>query len=420
MITRRGVGLVATAIFTFLLARLTQVGWLYLLDAMLWGIVLFSLVLPWLFVASLTMRRRLARREGRAGVPGPSEGEVVQLELGLENGKPWPRYFLSASYLCSLASPDESDQRFFVPRLAGGGATAMVTSVRCHRRGMHHLGPVTVQSKAPFSLFRRRRRLPAPMSVLVYPRVYPLRRLPLLDGMQGTATRPRKTRTGQEVAGSRPFVPGDPLRHLHWRNTARLGTPFVKEFEDMQENTLTIVFDSSRDIGEGQGTVLEYFIKLAASVAGYAIEQGASVRVLTGRLPDHDMLWEPLLKELALLEAGHGHPLPTLVESVPAGSKVLALVSEEDVSGMEALGRRGGEMSGMAVVVLEGFGPDGPMGAGSVADTQRRIGVPVLRCRHGDLQGALSSLEQMEWSTAREGEPAMALLRHTSPRDGTP
>ena len=88
MITRRGVGLAATAIFTFLLARLTQVGWLYLLDAMLWGILLFSLVLPWLFAASLTVHRRLARREGRAGAPGPSEGEVVQLELGLENGKP--------------------------------------------------------------------------------------------------------------------------------------------------------------------------------------------------------------------------------------------------------------------------------------------------------------------------------------------
>ena len=418
MITRRGVGLAATAIFTFLLARLTQVGWLYLLDAMLWGILLFSLVLPWLFAASLTVHRRLARREGRAGAPGPSEGEVVQLELGLENGKPWPRYFLSASYLCSLASPDESDQRFFVPRLAGGSTVSVVSSVRCHRRGLHHLGPVTVQSKAPFGLFRRRKRLPSPMSVLVYPRVYPLRWLPLLDSMLGTSTRPRKTRTGQEVSGSRPFVPGDPLRHLHWRNTARLGSPFVKEFDDMQENTLTIVFDSSRDIGEGQETVLEYSIKLAASVAGYAMERGAKVRLLTGRVPNHDMSWEPLLKELALLEADPGHTLPTLVESLPAGSKVLALISEEDVPGMEALGRLGGEMSGMAVVVLEGFGDGGPERVDFATDARRRIGVPVVSCRCGDLLGALSSLEQMEWSTVREG--AMASIRQAPPRDGTP
>ena len=148
------------------------------------------------------------------------------------------------------------------------------------------------------------------------------------------------------------------------------------------------------------------------------MERGAKVRLLTGRVPNHDMSWEPLLKELALLEADPEHTLPTLVESLPAGSKVLALISEEDVPGMEALGRLGGEMSGMAVVVLEGFGDGGPERVDFATDAQRRIGVPVVSCRCGDLLGALSSLEQMEWSTVREG--AMASIRQAPPRDGTP
>lgn len=46
MITLRGAAVVAAAIFTFFLARLTQVGWLYMVDAMLWGVILLSFVLP--------------------------------------------------------------------------------------------------------------------------------------------------------------------------------------------------------------------------------------------------------------------------------------------------------------------------------------------------------------------------------------
>ena len=74
MITFRGAFLVATAFFTFLLARLTQVDWLYLLDAVFWGLILLSLALPWMAVASLSVRRRLTRPQGRPGATGPSLG----------------------------------------------------------------------------------------------------------------------------------------------------------------------------------------------------------------------------------------------------------------------------------------------------------------------------------------------------------
>ena len=340
MITFRGALLVATAILTFLLARLTQVGWLYIMDALLWGVILLSLALPWLAVMSLEAHRRVVRREGTAGSPGPSEGEVIQVKLWLENRRSWPHYFLSVSYHCPLASPAERWQRFFVPRLDGSSSLCLVSAVQCHRRGLHQLGPVNLESKAPFGLFRRRVRLPSPLSVLIYPQVYPLRGLPLLEGMQGTRARPQKTRAGQEIAGSRLYYPGDPLRHVHWRNTARQGRPIVKEFEDTQENTLVVVFDSSHDMGQGQETVLEYSIKLAASVAGHVMERGANVRLLTGRLPGQEIPWADLLKELALLEAGQGPDLPALVESLPGGSRVLALAAETDVKGIEALRRR--------------------------------------------------------------------------------
>lgn len=405
MITFRGGFFIAAAFFTFLLARLTQVGWLYLLDAMFWGMILVSFALPWLAVMSLSARRRLVRAEGPAGSPGPSEDETVQVELWLENGRAWPRHLLSVEYQCPIAGPADVHQRFFVPRLDGGTSLALVSTVQCQRRGLHHLGPVTVESKAPFGFFRRRRRLPSPLSVLVYPRVYPLHRLPLLEGIQGTETRPRKSREGQEIAGSRHYFPGDPMRHVHWRNTARSGRPMVKEFEDTQENTLVIAFDSSLDVGQGQESTLEYGIKLAASVAGYIVNRGQSVRVATGKLPGQEIPWNMLLKELALLEAGQGPRLPSLVEPLPPGARVLALVSEGDVQGIEALKGRAGQLSGMAVVSLEGFGDSAASGTttgGDGIEALRRAGVPVVRCRTGELLETLRSLEQVEWSARTE------------------
>ena len=46
MITAKGVGFLIAALLVFFLARLTQVGWLYLIDALLWGIILLSAFCP--------------------------------------------------------------------------------------------------------------------------------------------------------------------------------------------------------------------------------------------------------------------------------------------------------------------------------------------------------------------------------------
>ena len=213
---------------------------------------------------------------------------------------------LSARYYCPLAPPEERWRKFFVHHLPGRGSVALVGSVECYRRGLHQFEEIVVESKAPFGLFRRRRRLTTSLSVLVYPQVFALEKIPLVEAIQGTQTRPQKTRVGQEIAGTRRYFPGDPPRHIHWRNAAREGRLMLKEFEDSQEDTLIIGFDSSADSGDGRETVLEYSIKLAASVAGYIAGRGGGVRLVTGGLTDQELAWPVLLKELALLEVRKG------------------------------------------------------------------------------------------------------------------
>ena len=163
-----------------------------------------------------------------------------------------------------------------------------------------------------------------------------------------------------------------------------------------------------RAVREGQETTLEYSIKLAASVAGYVVGRGRSIRLLTGTLVGEELPWEHLFKELALLEAGHGPGLATLLESAPAASRVLALVSDADSAGLEALWRLGGQTSGLAVVVLEGFGDGASQPAGASLDSMRRSGVPVIGCVPGRLESTLRTLEQVDWSTGRKRHAARA------------
>jgi uncharacterized protein (DUF58 family) len=128
MITSKGIGFLVAAIAVFFLGRLTQVGWLYLIDAVLWGIILLSAILPWLGVGFLQAQRRLEHSGASEGRDGPAEGESVDVAVTLKNRASWPRFFLSVSYHCPLAAPDQSRPRFFLGQLPGSDQSTMSSS----------------------------------------------------------------------------------------------------------------------------------------------------------------------------------------------------------------------------------------------------------------------------------------------------
>ena len=418
MITAKGVGFLIAAILVFFLARLTQVGWLYLVDSLLWGIILLSALLPWLGVPFLDARRKLSwegpgegsgNRTGAGpgkGRDGPTEGETIQIDLSLRNRGIWPKFFLSLSYECTLADPENRQLRFFVSKLAGSSELPLPASVVAYQRGPHSLEPVVADASAPFGLFRRRARLDQTQQVLVYPRIYPLNRLFLVDGLAGESAQAQKSRLGLETAGSRPYVPGDPRRHIHWRNTARTGRPMVREFEDPQDHTLHLLFDATQNWGEGPDASLEYSIKLVASVANYARLHRVPVQVWGGAPgteldagqpvagPSVENNWERLLRALALVEPGQGPSLPQSLGRLPAGSSALVVFSTGDRQSARALSVAGLNMNRLVVVALQGFGE--PDSCDDLLDELACAVGQLIRCRPGQLPQVLNQLESLE------------------------
>jgi uncharacterized protein (DUF58 family) len=58
-------------------------------------------------------------------------------------------------------------------------------------------------------------------------------------------------------AGVRPWMPGDPLRRIHPRTSARLGVPMTKRFEPSQERQVLIALDVKTSDGPAWATSLE-------------------------------------------------------------------------------------------------------------------------------------------------------------------
>ncbi|MDQ7034589.1 MAG: DUF58 domain-containing protein [Anaerolineae bacterium] len=75
---------------------------------------------------------------------------------------------------------------------------------------------------------------------------------------------------GLSFASVRPYVPGDDVRSIDWKVTARTGEPYIKEFVEERELTLMLVVDGSasvlfgtqdrqkRDFAAELGSVLAY------------------------------------------------------------------------------------------------------------------------------------------------------------------
>lgn len=337
----------------------------------------------------------------------------MRITVSLGNRAFWPSYLLNVHYDCAVAPPENRLQRFFVSNVFRSGHVAMESTVDAYQRGLHRLGPVVVESSAPFGLFRRRRKITGEQTVLVYPQVHPLRRLAMAQGFSGMESEGRKARTGTDILGTRRYAPGDPRRNIHWRNTAKTGQLMVKELEDPLDRTTYLLFDATRVWGEGRETTLEYGIKAVASVAGFAQRSDLPVQVLGGGLSARASqtgealrgspeTWPLLLKELALVKPGDGLEIAENLAKLPPGASAVVVVFATDRSALQALAKASSTLQTVVLISLEGFcnGETDPKTEQEMhpGDLKSLLAakIPVIPCRPGELRQALDALGSSE------------------------
>ncbi len=147
-----------------------------------------------------------------------------------------------------------------------------VKEIRELRRGPIGATGWSLGTSDPLGFFRGRRSSPDAEVALVLPRFASLagRRQP--RELEAAAAAPRAG-AGNELFGIREYRPGDSLRRIHWRASARHGELVVREYEPPGLQTLTILVDPSPPTGD----VADQIARIAASAAWDCIREGGRV-----------------------------------------------------------------------------------------------------------------------------------------------
>jgi uncharacterized protein (DUF58 family) len=224
-------------------------------------------------------------------------GEHMDIWIEIVNAKPLPLAWLKAE--------DEFPVEFAVERAELSNASAPrrrtltnLLSMRWYervrrryrltaqQRGTFQFGPAQLASGDIFGFRTRHRLLPDTLTVLVYPRLIPVERLGLRLA-RPSGEEPAARRVVEDplrLAGVRDYFPGDPVRHIHWKSTARHGRLQTKLFEPGASQHLYLCLNGQTLERVYEGVLTDYFetaIMAASALANAALEARHPVGLTT-------------------------------------------------------------------------------------------------------------------------------------------
>lgn len=176
---------------------------------------------------------------------------------------------------------------FGIQRLAPGEEAEELFAIPTQKRGVVKVGPVSVVRGDPLGLFERAHRRDDPVALFVHPRTVlfdgqSLGYLRDLEGLPATDL----SRDDVSFHALLEYQPGDDLRHVHWRSTARTGTMMVRQYEETRRSHFVIGL--SRSLSDyATAEDFELGISAAGSIGLRALRdsQRVDVRVQGRELP---------------------------------------------------------------------------------------------------------------------------------------
>jgi uncharacterized protein (DUF58 family) len=249
----------------------------------------FAYGLLLLLVLSFFISPKLRLTGERAGLfPRATQGDRLEVNLKLQAKR------RASTFILEERVPDRLGSTVKVPitKLPSGQEITHSYSIRCTRRGVYQVGPLVAVASDPLGLRQRETVVAEPFELLVHPRVELVSDRPLTRAFEDPPMRPPVSKpwpSGLEFYGMREYVPGDDLRRIVWRASARTGKIMVREAEQGITDRITIILDTdrgshSRD-GEGLSESFEMGIRAAASLGVRHLREGYQVKVETNAGP---------------------------------------------------------------------------------------------------------------------------------------
>ena len=181
-----------------------------------------------------------------------------------------------------------SIHRYGISSLASGATHEESFTIRTERRGVIAVGPAMTRRGDPIGMFSRDVVWTPVREVLVRPHVLPLESLGagLLRDLEGVST-DAVSQSDLAFHALREYVPGDDLRHIHWRSSAKVmastgeSSLLVRQYLDTRRSHATIVVDD-RASAWTDPEDFESAMAVAASIAVRAVLDDFDVSFVCG------------------------------------------------------------------------------------------------------------------------------------------
>ncbi len=272
-----------------------------------------------------------------------SEGHTVRVLLEVRNGGTLPRFGITLVDEVSPWLKRHGQTVRYLPVLWPKRTVMLEYDLLADRRGVHPVGPLRLRLGDPLEMFQRVTRVGEESAAVVYPQVVTL---PAPMGGQtpfapGLSEQRSALGTGTDFYGIREYQPGDELRRIHWKATARRNRLAVVEFEENLTGNLTVLLDAEagNDFGEGKDTSFELAVRIAAALINDSLQQGTTVRLFAecnDRTYDIEAganeSLDLFLETLARVEANGDTPVVALAMELalgnPAGETVALITAK--------------------------------------------------------------------------------------------
>jgi uncharacterized protein (DUF58 family) len=328
-------------------------------------------------------------------------GERIDLNLIVRNGKPLPLPWLriddTVTHGAEIVGREltPSSQRGFdvLREIWSIGWFERVTrhlQIVGTRRGTYRFISAELRVADLFASTQRIEERPIATSYRVVPRIVTVRSA-FTDSVVGSVKATKGLYEEPSLfAGVRPYQPGDQLRRIHWKATARLGVPVSRRYDPAREREVLIAVDMQTvpglswmlnwddDLVEGLCVAA---LSLARSFVGDGMAAGLAVNAFSDR-PQRTVFVPPsaapgqlavMADLLADVSPFASVPFDRLLADVarraPLGCSVIALSSRDPLEFVPTLRRL--RAQGFAVTAAA-FGPD----AGRWSAHARSLGVP--------------------------------------------
>ena len=392
---------------------------------------LLLIVIAWL-MTFLSLRGIRVERQTRA--QRGSVGDIFEENFEIHNESVFPKMWLEVANESPI--PNTTGSRV-ITFLRGRHKRYYTARTWLTSRGGFSLGPTRITSGDPFGIFRATRVLPAKKTLIVLPMQFHIDQFISPPGMLpgGKAIRRKSLDITPHASGVREYVPGDPMKRIHWPTSIRRNQLMVKEFEQDPQAEVWLFLDTHRDAHVSKPTeeigaspiddllllrrhkvtmppsTMEYSVTIAASLAKYFIEQRRSIGLVTASEREYKVIpaerserqEAKILEALAFLQAGSTFTLPSLVSAqmgqLPQGSSAILItpmIWPELLLAVDSLQRR--NLRPVVVLLMaQSFG--GRASNEDLAKTIEARKVPVCRVYcEADLAETLSTFSTNTFS----------------------